>query len=108
MHAYPNPDKPEPNSKFEARNPKQIEDPCSKLQGIFDRKESGLFYDSLAFAVQKRVVRVRRLIATSIKQRRVILSRIDRPHRPGESGADRPTMKVRSVKKELIFLECAL
>jgi hypothetical protein len=29
-----------------------IEDPCSKLQGIFDRKECGLFYDSLAFAVQ--------------------------------------------------------
>jgi hypothetical protein len=23
-----------------------IEDPCSKLQGIFDRKEGGLFYDS--------------------------------------------------------------
>jgi len=22
--------------------------PCSKLQGIFDRKECGLFYDSLA------------------------------------------------------------
>jgi hypothetical protein len=28
------------------------EDPCSKLQGIFDRKECGLFYDSLTFAVQ--------------------------------------------------------
>jgi hypothetical protein len=26
-----------------------VEDPCSLLQGIFDRKESGLFYDSLAF-----------------------------------------------------------
>ena len=26
-----------------------IEDPCSKLQGIFDRKECGLFYDSLAY-----------------------------------------------------------
>jgi len=25
-----------------------IEDPCSKLQGIFDRKEFGLFSDSLA------------------------------------------------------------
>jgi hypothetical protein len=25
-----------------------FEDPCSKLQGIFDRKECGLFYDSLA------------------------------------------------------------
>jgi hypothetical protein len=25
MHAYPNPDKPEPNSKFEARNPKQLQ-----------------------------------------------------------------------------------
>ena len=31
---------------------RRIEDPCSKLQGIFDRKECGLFYDSLAFAVQ--------------------------------------------------------
>jgi hypothetical protein len=29
-----------------------IEDPCSKLQGIFNRTECGLFYDSLAFAVQ--------------------------------------------------------
>jgi hypothetical protein len=26
-----------------------IEDPCSKLQGIFDRRECGLFYDSLAY-----------------------------------------------------------
>jgi hypothetical protein len=26
-----------------------IENPCSKLQGIFDRKECGLFYDSLAY-----------------------------------------------------------
>ena len=26
--------------------------PCSKLQGIVDRKECGLFYDPLAFAVQ--------------------------------------------------------
>jgi hypothetical protein len=26
-----------------------IEDPCSKLRGIFDRKECGLFYDSLAY-----------------------------------------------------------
>jgi len=34
MHVYPNPDKPEPNSKFEARKPTQIEDPCSKLQGM--------------------------------------------------------------------------
>jgi hypothetical protein len=25
-----------------------IEAPCSKLQGIFDRKECGLFYDALA------------------------------------------------------------
>jgi len=30
-----------------------IEDPCSKLRGIFDSKECGLFYDSLAFAVQR-------------------------------------------------------
>jgi large conductance mechanosensitive channel len=29
--------------------------PCSKLQGIFDRRECGLFYDSLTFAVQKEV-----------------------------------------------------
>jgi hypothetical protein len=27
-----------------------IEDPCSKLQGIFDRKECCLFYDSLAYS----------------------------------------------------------
>ena len=26
--------------------------PCSKLQGIFDRKGCGLFYDSFAFAIQ--------------------------------------------------------
>ena len=26
--------------------------PCSKLQGIFDRKEYGLFYDSLAYPPQ--------------------------------------------------------
>ena len=26
-----------------------IEAPCSKLQGIFDRKECGLFFDSLAY-----------------------------------------------------------
>jgi len=26
-----------------------IKDPCSKLQGIFDRKESSLFSDSLAY-----------------------------------------------------------
>ena len=30
----------------------ELKIPCSKLQGIFDRKECGLFYDSLAFAVQ--------------------------------------------------------
>jgi hypothetical protein len=28
---------------------KIFEAPCSKLQGIFDRKECGLFYDSLAY-----------------------------------------------------------
>jgi hypothetical protein len=32
----------------------QIEDPCSKLQKIFDRKECGLFYDSLACPGRKR------------------------------------------------------
>ena len=30
----------------------RIEDHCSKLQGIFDRKECGLFYDSLAYPPQ--------------------------------------------------------
>jgi hypothetical protein len=51
----------------EEGNPKQrIEDPCSKLQGIFDRKECGLFMirsltppqatgNALAFAVQNRL-----------------------------------------------------
>jgi len=27
----------------------ELKIPCSKLQGIFDRKECGLFYDSLAY-----------------------------------------------------------
>jgi hypothetical protein len=32
-----------------SRFSRRIEDPCSKLQGIFDRKECGLFYDSLSY-----------------------------------------------------------
>jgi len=63
MQAYPNPDKPEPNSKFEARNSKQI---------------------------QKGIMWVQRLIATSIKQRRVGLSRIDRPRRRGRAVRPHP------------------
>jgi len=34
----------------------QLKIACSKLQAIFDRKECGLFYDSLAFAVQAAMV----------------------------------------------------
>jgi hypothetical protein len=30
-------------------NKSKLKIPCSKLQGIFDRKECGLFYDSLAY-----------------------------------------------------------
>jgi hypothetical protein len=57
--------------------------PCSKRQGIFDRKECGLFYDSLAYpaasggecarfrgsmyiAAKSELVKVRRAVASGI------------------------------------------
>jgi hypothetical protein len=54
-----------------------IEDPCSKQQGIFDRKECGLFYDSLAFAVQRELSQTDSVVSRFLRavdaQRRMAL-----------------------------------